>query len=1023
MSVLTRGCVFVYFMAGIDVEADGDVWEDASDIFEVRSEVGGLDSDEPGTHSDDVESSGDHATSRASSSPARRDRRQMGSEPVQFPAGDRRIPQKRRDRSARDRRRPSRAPGKDRRRQQDPGRNLSPPTSSSYHSLKPEKPPTVRTFIKPPRFEGKEGCLESHLAQFEIVAKRNCWDNYERADFLKCSLTGEATRILRDLSDDASYEDVVVKLRQRYGSIEQLESFRMELKNRRRRPGKTLAHLLKDIRRLFMQAYPGPPSYMSELIACDAFITALNDRELMLKVMEREPSSLDQAFKIAERMELYKQFHGGSESETKSKGAAKVRATVTADDSVLQTILDTQKLMQKQINALSESMKKDKTIPSKVEAAVKGLPVKSKVVCYFCKKSGHYKADCPERLNDPAVTARHDGTAARVVSAVKQSKSKLKKSETVSDVGSFHMPERSQRKDGSTEKQRTIAVGMAANNGASEQSNEKETEASARAEESDIVPKDFLMSREKWLEFMRRVPPPRGKRTNQPDQPVMLGRTSQSNQTSRKNRLGTSDQLNQPNQPNQPIETSRTSQTSHTSRPMHLDQPTSWRNAGVAKKKYLNSRMDEVGISDEEASVCTSGNTYYVEMKLSGKRYPAMLDTGSEVTLLPKRLADLSKVRYSTRKLRAANGTNITLIGEWNTIVEIGNLTVPVHFIVSDQIEEIIIGVDWMKLNRCVLSFSDCSLTLRGYCFPLMKKAASRVNRVILGTQVVDPIGHVNSTRDQESVAFSRILEDHVGCLVGQPRRLLADSGTSVKNNLIDRSVAEVTKTGETQARKQRVNCSDCNQSFRKKSELTRHYQSKPQELKWHCVDCDRIYKSRNNLKRHCRKRHPSVESTGTVGQIEGQSPEFDLPGRVATCTVIPESEESIPELEPEQPDVDNSPVEFVAKQQERFRQAYQITRDRLKVTAQKRKSYYDLGVRAKQFPVGSSVWYFYPRQYLKRSKKWSFVYVGPYKVVKQLSDLTYVIQKSPRDKDLVVHVDKLKLCLSMDDDPGGPRV
>ena len=48
---------------------------------------------------------------------------------------------------------------------------------------------------------------------------------------------------------------------------------------------------------------------------------------------------------------------------------------------------------------------------------------------------------------------------------------------------------------------------------------------------------------------------------------------------------------------------------------------------------------------------------------------------------------------------------------------------------------------------------------------------------------------------------------------------------------------------------------------------------------------------------------------------------------------------------------------------------------------------------------------------------------MGPYKVVKQLSDLTYVIRKSPRDKELVVHVDKLKLCHSMEDDSGGPRV
>ena len=291
------------------------------------------------------------------------------------------------------------------------------------------------------------------------------------------------------------------------------------------------------------------------------------------------------------------------------------------------------------------------------------------------------------------------------------------------------------------------------NSDASDQSNDKGNEVPSRSEESDIVPKDFLMSREKWLEFMRRVPPPSWKRTNQPDQPDMLGRNSQSDQTSRKNQL---DRLDQPDQ-------------LKTSRLVHPDQPVYLQTAVVAKKKCLKSRMDEFGISDKEASVYSSGNTYYVEMKLAGKRYPAMLDTGSEVTLLPKRLADLSKVRYSTRKLRAANSTNITLIGEWDTIVEIGDLKVPVHFIVSDQIEEAIIGVDWMKLNRCILSFSDCSLTMQGYCFPLMKKAASGVNRVILGTQVGDPIGHVSPTRDQETVRFSRILEDHVSCLVASP--------------------------------------------------------------------------------------------------------------------------------------------------------------------------------------------------------------------------------------------------------------
>ena len=62
---------------------------------------------------------------------------------------------------------------------------------------------------------------------------------------------------------------------------------------------------MKDIRRLFMLLYSGQCNTMADAIAKDAFIGALEDKELTLHVMEREPKSLEEAFKIAERMELY----------------------------------------------------------------------------------------------------------------------------------------------------------------------------------------------------------------------------------------------------------------------------------------------------------------------------------------------------------------------------------------------------------------------------------------------------------------------------------------------------------------------------------------------------------------------------------------------------------------------------------------------------------------------------------------------------------------------------------------------
>ena len=112
-------------------------------------------------------------------------------------------------------------------------------------------------------------------------------------------------------------------------------------------------------------------------------------------------------------------------------------------------------------------------------------------------------------------------------------------------------------------------------------------------------------------------------------------------------------------------------------------------------------------------------------------------------------------------------------------------------------------------------------------------------------------------------------------------------------------------------------------------------------------------------------------------------------------------------------PERENSVIELEAEHQERFRSAYQLARDHLKVVAQRSKSYYNVGVKSAEF-ANSRVWYFYPRRYSKRSRKWQFVYTGPYTVVDRLTDVTYLIKKGPQDKGTVVHVDKLKLCVEV---------
>ena len=205
----------------------------------------------------------------------------------------------------------------------------------------------------------------------------------------------------------------------------------MELKQRKRRPGESLSSLLKDVRKLFTQAYPGPPNYMSEIAAKDAFVEALKDRELMIKVCEREPGTLDQAYKIAERMELYQRIPGGKDAEVKTKQPSKVRATATEDNSVLKSVVGTQRLMQKQLALITESLAKERFSSKKCDETEKTAVAKAKGRCHNCHELGHYRFECPTLVKKPSgATGTADATTRTIASDRKKIRLKTDRGST-----------------------------------------------------------------------------------------------------------------------------------------------------------------------------------------------------------------------------------------------------------------------------------------------------------------------------------------------------------------------------------------------------------------------------------------------------------------------------------------------------------------------------------------------------------------------------------------------------------------
>ena len=61
--------------------------------------------------------------------------------------------------------------------------------------------------------------------------------------------------------------------------------------------------MYQDIRRLMALSFPGKTGPFWEIMATDAFLESLGDSSLRLRVLERDPETLEQALKLATRLE------------------------------------------------------------------------------------------------------------------------------------------------------------------------------------------------------------------------------------------------------------------------------------------------------------------------------------------------------------------------------------------------------------------------------------------------------------------------------------------------------------------------------------------------------------------------------------------------------------------------------------------------------------------------------------------------------------------------------------------------
>jgi len=81
------------------------------------------------------------------------------------------------------------------------------------------------------------------------------------------------------------------------------------------------------------------------------------------------------------------------------------------------------------------------------------------------------------------------------------------------------------------------------------------------------------------------------------------------------------------------------------------------------------------------------------------------MDTGCHVTLVPQSIVDsvrslhVKSVQYT---LRAANETDITVVGEVTLPLRLEGRHIRTPAFVSPDVEELMLGLNWLRKHRCM---------------------------------------------------------------------------------------------------------------------------------------------------------------------------------------------------------------------------------------------------------------------------------------------------------------------------------
>ena len=236
--------------------------------------------------------------------------------------------------------------------------------------------------------------INEFLMNFTELATIQEWSDSRQRVILLNKLEGEALTVaLSERTENAAQLKALLK--KSFGPAD-ITVYSLQLQNRVQKKGEAFDHLARDLKHLGHKAYPKADDETLDALLKECFINAVSDEGLRSMIRFKEPGSLTEASKVAERLSV----HTEQEKRLLKKNLVKTVSQTNPEKTevVAAAAAAAEDTMESQVRQLTERLKKLESKQVKTTQKKKSTEKSQKKgppTCFHCQMPGHIRKYCP----------------------------------------------------------------------------------------------------------------------------------------------------------------------------------------------------------------------------------------------------------------------------------------------------------------------------------------------------------------------------------------------------------------------------------------------------------------------------------------------------------------------------------------------------------------------------------------------------------------------------------------------------